>query len=108
MKRIMIVAYKPYKEKEEALKSLLFSQIETFRQENLLSDRDPWFLRSKDGMYLGIFEWRSQAVVDALESNPKVQEIWMRFDKICAFEKPASVGELQGMFGTLESIDPSN
>ena len=108
MKRTMVVAYKPYKEKEEALRSLLFSQIETFRQENLLSDRDPWFLRSKDGTYIGFFEWRSQAVVDSLESNPKVQAIWMRFDKICAFEKPSSVIELQSMFGVLESVEAPN
>lgn len=104
MERIMVVAYRPYKGKEEAFRSLLFNQIEIYREEGLLSDRDPWYMQSKDGTYLGFFEWKSKAVVDSLETNPKIQQIWMQFEKICAFEKPASVPELQQLFSHFESI----
>jgi len=107
MERIMVVAYRPYKGKEEILKSLLFAQIKVFRDEGLLSGRDPWFMRSNDALYLGFYEWKSKEVVDGLEANPKVQQLWMQFDKICSFEKPASVPELQQLFTHFESISVS-
>ncbi len=104
MERIMIVAYRPYKGKEEAFRSQLFRQIKTYKEENLLSDREPWFMQSKDGTYLCFFEWKSKEVVAGLEANPKIQEIWMQFEKICSFEKPSSVPELQEMFSDFESL----
>ncbi len=104
MERIMVVAYRPYKGKEEAFRSLLFRQIETYRNEGLLTDREPWFMQSQDGTYLGFFEWKSKAVVDDLAAHPKIQELWMQFEKICAFEKPSAVTELQSMFGDFKSL----
>jgi quinol monooxygenase YgiN len=104
MERIMIVAYRPYKGKEEVFRSQLFRQIEIYREEELLSDRDPWFMRTKNGAYLVFFEWKSQEVVDSLETNPQIQQIWMQFEKICSFEKPSSVQEFQEMFSHFESI----
>ena len=102
----MVAAYRPYKGKEEAFRDLLFSQVAVFRDENLLSDRDPWFMRAADGTYLCFFEWRSKEVVDGLEVNPRIQQIWMQFEKICSFEKPAAVPEFQQMFSQLESVQP--
>ena len=103
----MVAAYRPYKGKEEIFQSLLFSQVTTFREENLLSDRDPWFMRAKDGTFLCFFEWKSKEVVDGLEANPKIQQIWMQFEKLCSFERPAVIAEFQQMFGQLESLRPS-
>lgn len=102
----MVAAYRPYKGKEEAFQALLFNQVAVFREEGLLSDRDPWFMRTKDGSFLCFFEWKSREVVDGLETNPKVQHIWMQFEKICSFEKPASIPEFQQMFSQLETIKP--
>lgn len=104
MERIMVVAYRPYKGKEEILKSLLLSQVKIYREEGLLAEHDPWFMRSRDATYLGFYKWKSEEIVNSLEANPRVQEIWMQFEKICSFEKPASVPELQQLFDHLESI----
>jgi hypothetical protein len=106
MERIMVAAYRPYKGKEEAFRALLFSQVATYREEDLLSDRDPWFLLAKDGTYLCFFEWKSREVVEGLEINPKIQHIWMQFEKICSFEKPATIPEFQQMFSHLEANKP--
>lgn len=106
MERIMVAAYRPYKGKEEVFRSLFFSQVVTFREEGLLSDRDPWFMCAKDGTFMCFFEWKSKEVMDGMETNPKVQQIWMQFEKICSFEKPANVPEFQQMFSQLETIKP--
>ena len=106
MERIMVSAYRPYKGKEEVFKSLFFSQVAILREEGFLSDRDPWFMRAKDGTYLCFLEWKSWGVADKPGTNPKVQKLWMQFEKICSFEKPASIPEFQQMFSLLEALKP--
>jgi len=73
----VIGVYKPHAGKEDEFKSLIRRHYATLREQRLVTNRAPIFMRSADdGTYLELFEWESAAAAGAAHENKRVMEIW--------------------------------
>ena len=67
----VIVAYRPKPGKENGPVDLVRSRVPTLRKENLVTDRTPTIMRSRDGTIIEVSEWKSQEAIDAAHKNPE-------------------------------------
>lgn len=105
MSRIVIVAYRPFPGKEDALKELLTDHVPILKKEDLVTDRAPVIMRAADGAFVEIFEWRSAEAIENAHNNAAVQDLWQRFSEVCEYEIPMNVAEFSNMFSEFEAIN---
>ncbi len=98
----VIALYKPLPGKEAALKSLLQMHHDVLLEEGLATNMHPYVVRSSDGTFLEIFEWRDEEAVKAAHSNPAVLALWDAFGKACEFRKLSDLPEANDVFPHFE------
>ena len=101
---VVIVAYRPKPGKENELIDLVRSRVPTLRKENLVTDRVPTIMRSRDGTIIEVSEWKSQEAIDAAHKNPNVLAIWNKFFAICDCIPLNTLAEANEMFAGFEPI----
>ena len=95
---VVIVAYRPKPGKENELVDLVRSRVPTLRKENLVTDRVPIIMRSRDGTIIEVSEWKSQEAIDAAHKNPNVLAMWNKFFAICDCVPLNTLAEATEMF----------
>ena len=100
-----IAAYRPKKGKEELLREVLKDHVPILRRERLVTDRPPYLMRTTDGTFIEIFEWKSAAAIQAAHENAAVQAMWARFEEACTYESLVNLSESKEMFANFESVD---
>jgi hypothetical protein len=103
--RIVIVAYRPKKGKEDILFAEVRDHVHLLRSEGLATDRHPIVMCAKDGTILEVFEWASPAAIEEAHSNPRVQAMWGRFAACCDYVPLNSLAEASDMFAEFEPLD---
>ncbi|HMB70736.1 MAG TPA: hypothetical protein VKU85_15585 [bacterium] len=103
--RFVICVFRPLPGKEDDLRAVLRDHLPTLRAEGLVTDREPYVMKAKDGAYLEVFEWRSDEAVRAAHGNPRVAELWKRFEAACTYEKLESVAEVGEMFPNFDAVE---
>jgi len=101
----VICVFRPLPGKEDDLRAVLRDHLRTLRAEGLVTDREPYVMKAKDGAYLEVFEWRSDEAVRAAHGNPRVAELWKRFEAACTYEKLESVAEVGEMFPNFDAVE---
>ena len=101
---VIIVAYRPKPGKENELIDLARSRVPTLRKENLVTDRVPTIMRSRDGTIIEVSEWKSQEAIDAAHKNPNVLTMWNKFFAICDCIPLNTLTEANEMFAGFEPI----
>jgi quinol monooxygenase YgiN len=101
---IVIVAYRPKPGKESDLVALVRNRMPTLRKENLVTDRAPTIMRSRDGTIIQVSEWKSQEAIDAAHKNPNVLAMWNNFFAICDCVPLNTLAEAKEMFAGFEPI----
>ena len=101
---IIIVAYRPKPGKESELVDLVRSRVPTLRKENLVTDRVPIIMRSRDGTIIEVSEWKSQEAIDAAHKNPNVLAMWNKFFAICDCVPLNTLAEATEMFAAFEPV----
>src|SRR5207244_11337719 len=76
---VVIVAYRPKPGKENELVDLVQSRVPTLRKENLVTDRAPTIMRSRDGTIIDVPECKSHEAIEAAHKNPNVLAMWNKF-----------------------------
>jgi len=104
MTRIVLVCFRPLPGKESALTELLKEHVPILRSQGLATTRDPLFLSSNDGVIVEIFEWVSEAAIEAAHQNPQVRAMWERFNATCEFVSLSGLSESQGLFATFSPL----
>jgi quinol monooxygenase YgiN len=104
MGQITIAAYKPREGQEPALIELLRRHHGILRLQGLVSEFKPVVLKSAEGTYLEIFEWKSKDAMDAAHKNKAVLDLWQRFEVACEYKKLADVKEAQELFASFASV----
>ena len=51
----------------------------------LITNRKPVLVQSKNGIYIEIFEWKSNDAVEEAHENPEIQKLWDEMEKVCDF-----------------------
>ncbi len=95
---IVFAIYKPHTNKGNKLKKLLFNHIPILKSNNLITDRPSILVQSKNGIYIEIFEWKSNNAVEEAHKNSEVQKLWDEMAKVCDFTSLDSIEEAKEYF----------
>jgi hypothetical protein len=102
---LVIVAYRPRPGQEAPLLELTKKHVPILRGQGLATDRPAYAMRAADGTIIEVFEWKSQAAIDAAHTNPVVLKMWERYGEVCEFAPLISVKECSDLFAGFEPID---
>jgi quinol monooxygenase YgiN len=95
---MVIASFRPKPGSEDELLACLRDHLPVLRAERLATDRPSTVLRAQDGTLLEIFEWTSQAAIDAAHANPAVLALWERFAACCDYVTLGDLAEARAMF----------
>lgn len=95
---VIIAAYRPKDGAEAEFEKTLAEHIPTLRQQNLLTDRPEVRMRTEDGVFLELFEWRSQDAIREAHVSQVVQRIWENLDAVCDYVPLADLPESSDRF----------
>lgn len=104
MGRFVIVAYAPKPGKEQQLLAAVDKHLKVLREQDLVSEREPYVMRAANGTVVEVFEWRSAEAINAAHSNPAVQALWAEFGATCEYVPLTSLAETQQMFAEFDAI----
>jgi quinol monooxygenase YgiN len=99
-----IACYRPKEGKNDELLQLTREHISILRKEGLVTERPAYAMRAKDGTIVEVFEWKSNASLEAAHSNPEVAKLWGRYGEACDYVSLSTLAEAQGMFANFEPI----
>ncbi len=96
---VMVIAlFRPKPGKEAQLLACTHDHLPILRAQGLATDRPSTVLRAADGTLLEIFEWVSQAAIDAAHTNPAVHALWERYAACCDYVTLGDLAEAKAMF----------
>ena len=101
---VVIVAYRPKPGKERELLELVRSRVPTLTKENLVTNRTPTIMRTRDGTIIEVSEWKSREAIDAAHKNPNVLAMWNKFFALCDCVPLNTLAETGEMFAGFEPI----
>ena len=104
---LVIVAYRPRPGKQALLLKLTKEHVPILRREGLATERPAYAMRAKDGTVIEVFEWKSQAAIDAAHANPAVTKMWQSYVEACEFVPLKDVKESSDLFAGFEPIELS-
>jgi quinol monooxygenase YgiN len=103
---VMVIAlFRPKQGKEADLLACMHDHLPILRAQGLATDRPTTVLRAADGTLLEIFEWVSQAAIDAAHSNPAVHALWERYSACCDYVTLGDLAESKRMFPGFELVE---
>lgn len=105
MGHFVIVCYRPKPGKEAALVQLVRDHVPRLRKEGLVTEREGYAMRAKDGTIVEVFEWKSVKATEEAHSNPAVQQMWKEFGEVCDYDMIGNLPEAKQMFSGFEAID---
>lgn len=102
---VVFALYRPHEGKDAELRKLLAEHIPTLRRLDLVTDRPPLLLKSKNGTYIEIFEWRTAESADLAHQHPEVARVWEPMGQIADYPALDSLEESKGRFPHFEPVD---
>ena len=96
--RIAIACYKPKAGKSQELKALMRKHHGILKGENLVTDRAPVIMESKDGTIVEVFEWKSKAAIDQAHTNTVVLRTWDEYSAVCDYVPIGRIEEAGELF----------
>lgn len=102
---VMVLAlFRPKPGREDDLMACMRDHLPVLRAQGLATDRASTVLRAADGTLIEIFEWVSQAAIDAAHRNPEVGRLWERYAACCDYVTLADLPESREMFPGFELV----
>ncbi|HKX26871.1 MAG TPA: hypothetical protein VJ302_04180 [Blastocatellia bacterium] len=102
--QVALALYRPFEGKDAELRELIAQHIPTLRRLELITDRPPILLKSKNGTYIEIFEWRAPESARAAHHHPEVAKVWEAMGKVCDFPALESLDEARAQFPNFDPI----
>ncbi len=100
--QIVFAAYKPHAGKEDQLEGLIKQHVPILRDLELITDRPSLTVKSKDGTYMEIIEWRDVRAADTAHEHPAVAKVWEAMAKISDFISLKQLPESEKPFSHFE------
>jgi quinol monooxygenase YgiN len=104
MGRTVVVAYRPRPGQDDALLRAVAKHAQVLRAEGLITARDPWVMRARDGTIVEVFEWESAEAIARAHSNAAVHALWAEFNAACDYVPLGSLAECAQLFAEFESV----
>jgi hypothetical protein len=105
MSVMVVVAYRPLPGKEALLLELTKVHVSILRGQGLATDRPVQAMCAADGTIIEVFEWKSQAAIDAAHTNPEVLKLWARYAEVSEYIPLVQVKECSDMFAGFTPVD---
>lgn len=106
MKSVFVFAcYKPKAGKENLLREAVSEHMPVLRNEGLVTDRQCYVMKSKDGSIIEVFEWKSEEAIEAAHRNPRVLELWKKFEEACDYIPVGEIAEAKHVFSNFEPMN---
>ena len=74
--KIVFAIYKPHQNKGNELKKLILKHVPILKSNKLITNRERVLVQSKNGIYIEIFEWKSNDAVEEAHENLEIQKLW--------------------------------
>ncbi|MEP7329850.1 MAG: hypothetical protein ABI777_11610 [Betaproteobacteria bacterium] len=103
---MVIASFRPKPGMSAALDACARDHLPILRVEGLATDRPALVLRATDGTLLEIFEWVSEAAIEAAHANPAVHALWDRYGACCEYVTLGDLAEARTMFPSFALVDP--
>ena len=101
---LAIATYRPLAGKEMETHAVLKNHLPTLRKLELVTDREPVFMRAKDGTIIEMFEWKSHEAIERAHQHPVVAKMWERFEQACSYCSLADIEECREPFAGFEPL----
>jgi quinol monooxygenase YgiN len=102
---VMVIAlFRPKPGMDAALLACTRDHQPVLRAEGLVTDRPAYVMRAQDGTLLEVFEWKSQAAIDAAHANPRVAGLWERYAACCDYVTLGDLAEARAMFASFAPV----
>ena len=98
MGRLVIVAYRPKPGKDNVLHELTRTHYSILKQLDLVTDRTPTIMISKDGTVVEVFEWVSAEAIQHAHKHPEVLKMWTAYSEACDYIPLNQLEESANMF----------
>jgi hypothetical protein len=105
MGRTVIVVYRPKRGKEDRLLELIRNHMNVLSSEDLITDRKPIVMKSSEGIFIEVFEWKSAEAIKLAHTNRAVGKLWEDFSNACDYEIPVNVTEFHNLFSEFETVN---
>jgi hypothetical protein len=84
---------------------LIAHHIPTLRRLELITDRPAIQVKSKNGTYIEIFEWRTAGASDKAHQRPELAKVWEAMGKVADFPALDSLEEVVDRFPRFEPVE---
>ncbi len=101
----VMALFRPKQGKESDLMACMRDHLPVLRGQGLATDRPSVVLRAGDGTLVEIFEWVSQAAIDAAHHDPEVGKLWARYEQCCDYVTLGDLPESKQMFPGFERVE---
>lgn len=101
----VIACFKPKPGKEALLLEVIKEHLPVLRKEGLVTDKDSYAMKAKDGSIIEVFEWKSEEAIDDAHKNKAVLELWKKFEEACIYIPVADIEEAKQMFSNFEPFE---
>jgi hypothetical protein len=102
---VVFAMYHPHPGKEAALREVLTRHLPVLRKLELATDRPDMLLKTKNGIYIEIFEWRSAESADLAHQHPEVAKIWEAIGQVADFSTLSELDELKETFPHFQPVN---
>ncbi|WP_238719103.1 hypothetical protein [Pelagihabitans pacificus] len=62
-------------------------------------------MESQEGDIIEVFGWKSKTAMEQAHSNPKVQEMWIEYSKVCEYVPIGAIKESENLFSEFTPIN---
>lgn len=104
MGQFVICGFRPKPGKEADLMAVFREHAAVLGREGLITQRPFCLMKASDGCFVEVFEWKSAEAIDEAHRNPRVLELWDRFEAAAEYVAPATIAGMAGLFPGFEPI----
>ena len=102
--QVVFALYRPHEGKDAELRRLIVQHLPVLRRLEMITDRPPVLVRSKNGTYIEVFEWRSAAMSGRAHEHPEVAGLWKAMGQIADFPGLEGLEEAKERFPHFEPV----
>jgi hypothetical protein len=103
--QVVFALYRPHAGKEAELRRLIAQHVPTLRRLELITDRPAVLVKSRNGTFIEIFEWRSNDAARQAHEHPEVAKIWEAMGPISDLPALETLEEIKNRFPHFEPVD---
>jgi hypothetical protein len=102
---VVFALYRAHEGKDAELEKIIAQHVPTLRRLELITDRPVILVKSKNGTYIEIFEWRTAESAGLAHHHPEVAKVWEAMGKIADLPKLDSLEEIKEQFPHFKPIN---